>query len=879
MRLRQIVFMVGIVLFLLSGIVTPMAALQAQSSTIVLSVAVPQYLKDVFTAKLISDFETATPGVSLNIVDSDSANSGDIPPAWIDLDKHLEAIEKYVSSADVVLVRDQMMSTAATRAGDYLDLTPLVSSDAALDADDFYPAALQSFQWDKGTWALPVSMDTWIFTYDPDAFDKAGLSYPDEKWTVDDLANAIRKLSEKDADGKVTKAALGLYPGYNDAALFRSLIGEPLFDPNTVPNTPKLNTPAVEAFAKTWGELRHEGFLTPPNGNIDGLPMSVTNIFALQFQPDPTQKRAGSLLPGGKSAIQAQGFAVSAGTQHPEQAYALARFLTSRPELSNRLGNLTARKSLKGVQPDDGAFRPTLKPEVQALLDQTLASALPASELHYTEYLSQALDKMESDKIDAATALENAEAQAIKDQKTAAAKKQNNVVAVATPVPTPILQAGQVSLKFSMVSFMSPLPNKDKWDSLIKDFTSSDPQVKAVILDSGFSNGSLEKTADQYDCFYLPYNAVPGADVSPLLNLDPYLAADQSFDKADVVGNTLNQLTKDNKIWGMPLMISPAILKYNSDLFSSAGVSIPDNDWTVDKFKDTLKALKTDPKADPPFVTYGPSGTHLLILIAAYGGLPLDYRTDPPMINYTDPATVTAIRQVLDLAKQGYIKYEKLGSLVNGGGGGGGSNVPILPDTLGGFGFFGNRSNGDKDPYKPVNYPRGTTYSALSYGIGTAYISAKTPNPDACYRWISLLAKHPELFSAMPARRSLINDPALAAAQGTEIVALYNQIDTLLKDPNTISVPDQFAGGTAPTGYLLQHWLYEAFDDYVLNNGDLDAQLKTANDYANNFQACATTLPPYDASTPEKMKTYIKAFGDCATKTDSRLASLFSSIQ
>jgi hypothetical protein len=44
-----------------------------------------------------------------------------------------------------------------------------------------------------------------------------------------------------------------------------------------------------------------------------------------------------------------------------------------------------------------------------------------------------------------------------------------------------------------------------------------------------------------------------------------------------------------------------------------------------------------------------------MMLIAAYGGLPIDYRTTPATLNFTDPATISAIQQVLDLAKNGYI--------------------------------------------------------------------------------------------------------------------------------------------------------------------------------------------------------------------------------
>src|SRR6185369_7116430 len=99
----------------------------------------------------------------------------------------------------------------------------------------------------------------------------------------------------------------------------------------------------------------------------------------------------------------------------------------------------------------------------------------------------------------------------------------------------------------------------------------------------------------------------------------------------------------------------------------------PQNGWTVDEFSDALQRLKLDPSYPAPFLPNQGGGTHLLILMAAYGGLPLDYRTDPVTANFTDPTNVDAIRQVLDLAKNGYIKYEKLGSF--GGGSSGFSNT------------------------------------------------------------------------------------------------------------------------------------------------------------------------------------------------------------
>src|SRR5258708_27366609 len=104
--------------------------------------------------------------------------------------------------------------------------------------------------------------------------------------------------------------------------------------------------------------------------------MGSVSAFA-RFSSDNSQ-RVGLLLPGGKSGLTVQGFALSAGTQHPEQAFALANFLTTRPELGSRGGISPARRSLVGAQvsggqgggPGGGGRRNrNLSPEAQKLID------------------------------------------------------------------------------------------------------------------------------------------------------------------------------------------------------------------------------------------------------------------------------------------------------------------------------------------------------------------------------------------------------------------------------------------------------------------------------------------------------------------------------
>jgi len=359
------------------------------------------------------------------------------------------------------------------------------------------------------------------------------------------------------------------------------------------------------------------------------------------------------------------------------------------------------------------------------------------------------------------------------------------------------------------------------------------------------------------------------------LNLDPLLGADSAFDKSDVIGNTLTQLQQDNKTWGYPLYIQPAVLRYNTELFAKASIKPPDTGWTMDTFNDAVKALKVNPGDPPPFVPREFGNNYMLMLIAANGGLPLDYRTNPITVKFTEPATLDATRQMLDLAKKGYIKYQKLAAFGGGGGMGGPITDPIYTDSLSLLNFRSERGSG-KDPYKLISYPKGSRFTPAAYTIGSAYISGKAANPEACYRWIATIAKHPELFSAMPARRSLLDAPG-TTAQGADIVAYYKQFMATLQDPNLIimSVPQDVAYGA----FILQYFLNRAFDRYVLDNADLDAELKQAETFAIAYQGCIANIPPNTAVTPQEQRTYFKQYTDCAIKVDPSLKPVFEQFQ
>ena len=125
----------------------------------------------------------------------------------------------------------------------------------------------------------------------------------------------------------------------------------------------------------------------------------------------------------------------------------------------------------------------------------------------------------------------------------------------------------------------------------------------------------------------------------------------------------------------------------------------------------------------------------------------------------------------------------------------------------------------------------------------------------------------------MPARRSFINGSAYAASTDATTIAMYNRFDQLMTDPNTINFQSPFGGGTNPTNFIVEFWLFQAFDNYVLNNGDLDTDLATAQSNAVAYQECAANIPP--RTSDQNNRQYSQQFLDCAANIDPNLGGLF----
>ena len=840
--------MIGLLLGLLSAIISNTQAQQ------IITVNVPFFWEMLIDESIVEQFE-AEHGVDVQFIYGDSAVT---PPLNADdVESYLEEMTDYAGSADVLYNEPRTLTPEAVRAGFFVDLMPLVTADGQLDSSDFHPAVWEAYQWDGGMWALPTSAQTVLIDYVPQKFDEAGLIYPDANWTIDDYINAARELTQYDDAGNITVPGMLISDG---DALVRSLFGSDFTNPGTSPSNPSFTSPQLADLFEEWLTLIAEGIVAP-SADIDLLneipirigsgDLGFVSIRAGGSDDEDESEPRGNFfdtglprsyapLPGNTGGLQVNGFAVSNGSSQPQLAYELVRYLTEQQAIANAApGAEPARYSYttpESVPANDtvvvfgGAVERS--PEDEAVVQHVLDNGLNPADMRYSHYLDSILGYITGDGLTVTEALEMTEADALA---VMAAIDNADVQFSVVPVETVVLAEGEIALDFGLMSFIRPLPNEAEWDALIAEFAAQDPEVGAVNVNLGFPN---ELVSDN-DCAYLVQNFIENNGSEGLLALDPLVFSDPNYNINNVPSNALDALRVNGMLYGLPMTLTPEILNYNPTLFASAGLAEPVDGWTMSEFIDALQQLKTVlPEDEFPFVSQSFGNSYLLLLIAAQGGLPIDFSTDPITIDFTSAETVAAIQAVLDLAKDGYINYQALGQF------GGGVGVFIVDDTnlpaiaaaniLAG-GRRGGRNVAAVDAIT-TTYPTGTTYTPVSYQVGAGYINDNTEHPEACYRWLSYLANHPHVLNAMPALLSTLSQPELAVALGEDTVSTYQHFADLLNAPNAVNI--------STTDFFVSQWLNQAFDAYVLEDADLLTALQDAEQKTRDYLACTAQLAP-----------------------------------
>jgi multiple sugar transport system substrate-binding protein len=130
---------------------------------------------------LADSFHAAYPWVTIKVIEYKAGN---------DYDTQMIADLAAGSAPDIYILKNLKNFFTYQDGGQLMDV-----SDVAASLDN-HTGGLSFYQIGGKTWAIPYRQDSWFLFYDKDMFDKAGVAYPDGKWTWDDYAAAADKLQK-----------------------------------------------------------------------------------------------------------------------------------------------------------------------------------------------------------------------------------------------------------------------------------------------------------------------------------------------------------------------------------------------------------------------------------------------------------------------------------------------------------------------------------------------------------------------------------------------------------------------------------------------------------------------------------------------------------
>lgn len=237
---------------------------------------------------------------------------------------------------------------AWAQAGYFLDLRPYVERD--LDADtlaDWDQAQYRAFFTPDGRqYALPKYHGALAVYYNMDLFDQFGVPYPTTGWTYEDYARAMQALT-RDVDGNRGTDIWGstLDPVYDRVQIHINSFGGHIVDPQDSANCMLDEPEAVAAVDWLRAHLWDDRTMATPlvlnrvetrQAFWEGrVAMVEDGSWALKDILANADFRVGVVpFPRGPARratlATTDGFAINARTPHPQEAWELVKFLTSK---------------------------------------------------------------------------------------------------------------------------------------------------------------------------------------------------------------------------------------------------------------------------------------------------------------------------------------------------------------------------------------------------------------------------------------------------------------------------------------------------------------------------------------------------------------------
>jgi multiple sugar transport system substrate-binding protein len=211
-----------------------------------------------------------------------------------------------------------------------------------VSADEFIPSLVEAFTYDGQLYGIAKDFNTLGMFYNKGLFDQAGLPYPTDDWTWDDLKSAATTLTDtSDANRPVFGLCTAPDPGRFPAFVFQN--GGSVMTADFMDTT--LDSETAIGAAEFYTSFRAEGIGATPSDLGEGwqgtafgkgqCAMVYEGGWLIPYLRDQFPDVSYGVVlppagPGGEgNLIFTVAWAVSANTENPEAAWKVIEFLTS----------------------------------------------------------------------------------------------------------------------------------------------------------------------------------------------------------------------------------------------------------------------------------------------------------------------------------------------------------------------------------------------------------------------------------------------------------------------------------------------------------------------------------------------------------------------
>jgi ABC-type glycerol-3-phosphate transport system substrate-binding protein len=811
---------------------------------------------------LIAAFNTQNPGIRVQFVSLD-----DIRRNSVNQNEGAQGAEAQVAERDRFVRQSLSAADTATSllirpdtiANGYLhDLRPFMDADSGFARNDFYPLAFEAAQPNAHVYSLPHTLYAPLLYYNKDLFAARGLPSPAPSWTWQDLLHAAEQLANKRGDKVEVYGLMEL--GSPGTTLFGALAaqGVDLFAGSA--GQVRLDRPEVVAAVERVVAMVKSGalYIHPNQGGHD-----ATGYQDLIGGQHAGMWQAGMLSPnppGGKSGIapypasslpsfsgSAIGYSMSAGTQHPREAWQWLSFLShqelKRSDGPNEVSYVPARRSIA----ERSGYWSKLDRETAAAIKAVIerpAAPLPAERYNVLFPLNQALDSVLSGKRTAKEALQ--EAQTALERQPVEPRPNPNARPSVVATPQPEVAPEGVTT----ITYYNQMGSLDEIRRIAAKFTREHPEISIKIKDRDYSDGerTVAQIAATSDCFPL-FTPPRPEEMTALLDLQPLIAADPDFKLDDYPAALLASYRQDGGLFGLPYAVGLRFLAYNQTAFDKAGIARPSVTWTQEDFVRAAQQLTGGTGDDKRYGFVGGSIMDVFFFLDRAGASTTRGSGSSLQPNFTDSKVVAALHTYLDLLHatspnaqlQGYLRDNP-----------GESGFSLFAQGRVGM-FFGygigmDRPKGFTTAIAPPPFGN-TAPTAHDFSPLGLHISAKTQHAAACWTWLKYLSKEMSaLPDGFPARISMAESGAWTKKTLPGAAEVYQAYRAAWeRDPNAGVKSRSFY--ESPVDYF---WFFRAVDR-ALQGADLQPELQDAQSLTERFLACTRTGT---------------AANTCATQTD-----------